>query len=65
MLTFDHVTKQFTEDSYGVRDITFEIEPGEFVFITGPSGSGKPTTVRLMTREYTPTEEKFTSRICQ
>lgn len=56
MLTFDHVTKQFTEDSYGVRDITFEIEPGEFVFITGPSGSGKTTLMRLMTREYTPTE---------
>lgn len=32
------------------------VEPGELIFITGPSGSGKTTLMRLLTREYTPTE---------
>lgn len=34
---------------------SFEIKPGEFVFITGPSGAGKTTIVRLILREYLPT----------
>ncbi len=55
MLIFDNVTKQFTEDSYGVKDVSFSVDPGDFVFITGHSGSGKTTLMRLITKEYTPT----------
>lgn len=54
MIRFDKVTKQFTQDAYGVTDITFEIEPGEFVVLTGKSGAGKTTLMRLMTKEYVP-----------
>lgn len=56
MLKFNNVTKQFSENSYGVREVTFEVEPGEFLFVTGRSGSGKTTLMRLLTKEYTPTE---------
>lgn len=38
---------------------SFEIEPGEFVFITGPSGAGKTTIVRLILREYLPTSGRI------
>lgn len=56
MIIFDQVTKQFTPDSYGVIDVTFTIEPGEFVLLTGKSGAGKTTLMRLLTKEYTPSE---------
>jgi cell division transport system ATP-binding protein len=55
MIRFTTVTKQFSPDSYGVKDVSFEIEPGELVFITGSSGSGKTTLMRLLTKEYDPT----------
>lgn len=56
MIIFDQVTKQFAPDSYGVHDVSFQIEPGEFVLLTGKSGAGKTTLMRLLTKEYTPTE---------
>lgn len=55
MLVFEEVTKQFSEDSYGVQEVSFTVNTGEFVFVTGPSGSGKTTLMRLITKEYTPT----------
>lgn len=60
MLVFEQVTKQFAEDSFGVKDISFEVVPGEFLFVTGPSGSGKTTLMRLLTKEYTPTAGDIT-----
>lgn len=37
-------------------EVTFEIPAGELVLLTGPSGSGKTTVMRLLTREYKPSE---------
>lgn len=56
VVQFTNVSKRFLPANDGVIDVSFLIDPGEFVFITGPSGAGKTTLMRLMTREYIPTE---------
>ncbi len=56
MIIFDKVSKKFFNDTYGVKEISFEIDPGELVLITGPTGSGKTTVMRLITKEYLPSE---------
>ncbi len=45
-----HVHKIYDRDFQALRDITLNIEKGEFVFITGPSGAGKTTLLRLIFR---------------
>lgn len=55
IITFETVSKEFTPESFGVQDISFIVEPGELIFITGHSGSGKTTLMKLLTKEYTPT----------
>jgi cell division transport system ATP-binding protein len=49
------VTKRYSKVDIGVEDVTFAVQPGEFVFIVGASGSGKSTLVRLLIKEYEPT----------
>lgn len=58
MVKFDNVSKKFGE-IIALDEISFEIKPGEFVFIIGPSGAGKTTIVRLLLREYLPTSGKI------
>ena len=39
-----------------LKDITFQVEPGSFVIITGPSGGGKSTLLNIISgldRDYT------------
>ena len=50
--TIHHLDKRIT----GCRDISFAIEPGQFVGITGRSGSGKSTILKLIYRTYLPQE---------
>ena len=38
-----------------LRDVSFRIEPGQFVGIVGPTGSGKSTIISLIPRFYDPT----------
>jgi len=56
MIHFYHVTKRFDRYSTALHDLTFQIEKGEFVFLTGPSGAGKSTLLKLILRQITPTE---------
>src|SRR5437762_10273833 len=46
-VVFDSVSKRFG-DVEAVRDLSLEIEDGEFVVLVGPSGSGKTTALRLI-----------------
>lgn len=52
MIRFENATKQFSENSIGLKEVSFILEPGEFIFLTGPSGSGKTTLIKLILREY-------------
>ncbi|MEO8564231.1 MAG: ABC transporter ATP-binding protein [bacterium] len=42
-------------DFWAVRDLSFEVRPGQTLGIIGPNGSGKSTTLKLLTRIYEPT----------
>ena len=39
---------------FGVEDLSFKVERGEFVGIVGPTGGGKTTIIDLLTRMYDP-----------
>lgn len=53
ILQFKGVGKKFGSIT-ALSDITFDINEGEFVFITGPSGAGKTTFLRMILRELVP-----------
>lgn len=48
MIAFNHAYKVFPNGYQGLKNVSFEIEKGEFVFLTGPSGAGKTTLFRLI-----------------
>ena len=59
MIKFKNVTKTFG-DVVALKDVSFEVEKGEFLFITGPSGSGKTTILKLILKEILPNSGKIT-----
>jgi cell division transport system ATP-binding protein len=59
MIVFDGVTKVYEPDVTALRDLSFVIEKGEFVFVVGASGSGKSTMIRLILKEMEPTQGKI------
>ena len=53
-LAFNNVSFDYGRGDFGARDLTFRIEPGQFVGIVGPSGGGKSTIIDLIMGFYTP-----------
>ena len=59
MIRFDGVTKIYKGNVAALREVSLNVNKGEFVFIVGPSGSGKSTALRLLLREEAPTRGRI------
>lgn len=49
----EHISKQFGQ-TRAVRDVSFEVVPGEIFGLLGPNGSGKTTSIRIILDIYKP-----------
>ncbi|NRG16869.1 cell division ATP-binding protein FtsE [Rhizobiales bacterium] len=55
MIRFENVGLRYGMGSEVLRDLTFSIEPQSFQFLTGPSGAGKTSLMRLLFLSMKPT----------
>lgn len=55
MIQLYNVTKRYSSDSVAVKDLTLQIGKGEFVYVTGASGAGKTTFLRMLYAAEKPT----------
>ncbi len=58
MIYFDKVSKIYTKNSVAIEEVSFTVEPQEFVSLVGQSGAGKTTLLKLLLAEECPTEGK-------
>jgi len=56
MIYFDNVSKIYTDNSIALQNVTFSIEPKEFVSLVGHSGAGKTTLLKMLLAEEKPSE---------
>lgn len=54
-VAFDHVDFSYEAGGDTLKNITFEVQPGEMVALVGPTGAGKTTLIQLLSRFYEPT----------
>src|SRR4051795_10106719 len=59
VIEFADVTKVYDSGDMGLENVSFAVQPGEFVFLVGASGSGKSTTIRLLIKETELTSGKI------
>lgn len=60
MIHFKDVTKKFGESEPVLDKLNFLIDKGSFVYLIGPTGSGKTTIFRLIIRDLFPTQGLIT-----
>jgi len=48
MVRFENVAMRYGTGREVLRDVNFALEPGSFTFLTGPSGAGKTTLMKLV-----------------
>ncbi len=55
MVRVSHVTKRYSK-RFALQDVSFDLDAGEFAYITGVSGAGKSTLLKLLFAMEKPTE---------
>jgi cell division transport system ATP-binding protein len=60
MIVFDKVTKKYSDGTVALNEASFTIDKGEFIFLVGPTGSGKTTVLKLLLRQIEPSSGKIT-----
>ena len=58
-ICFDHVWFGYKPDEYVLKDINFTLRAGEKIALVGPTGAGKSSIIRLLTRLYEPTKGRI------
>jgi len=56
VIRFHNVFKSFPNGALALKDVTFHVSKGEFVFLTGHSGAGKSTIMKLLFAEQRPSQ---------
>ncbi len=51
-IVFDHVWFAYNGEDYVLRDVSFEVRPGQRIGVVGATGSGKTTMINLLMRFY-------------
>lgn len=59
MLKVEHLFKTYPNGTQALKDVTFQVEDGEFLAVIGLSGSGKSTLLRCINRLIEPTAGKI------
>jgi cell division transport system ATP-binding protein len=54
MIYYDRVTKVYADNSVALEDVSFSVEPGEFISVVGHSGAGKTTLIKMLLAEEEP-----------
>ena len=60
MIEFSNVGLRYGNGPEILRDLTFSVEPGSFHFLTGPSGAGKTSLLRLLLLSLKPSRGRVT-----
>lgn len=60
MIKLNKVSKEYSNGTKALKDVTVSIPDGDFVFIIGPNGAGKTTLTKLLLGEEKPTSGKIT-----
>jgi len=55
VIAFEHVSLEYRPGRYALNDVSFQLESGSFTFLTGHSGAGKSSLLRLIARLEVPT----------